>query len=46
MIVSRVGMVFLLEDLTLTLSPDTWVLHVFSVVVHILLVQMVRCKRL
>jgi hypothetical protein len=28
-IVSRVGMVFLLESLTPTLSPDTWTVHVF-----------------
>jgi uncharacterized protein YjeT (DUF2065 family) len=45
-IISRVGMVFLLEGLTLTLSPDTWTVHVFPVMVHIPLVQMVRCKRL
>jgi hypothetical protein len=42
-IVSRVGPVFLLEGLTLTLSPDTWMVHVFPVMVHIPLVQMVRC---
>jgi hypothetical protein len=45
-IVSRVGMVFLLEGLTLTLSPETWTVHVFPVVVHIPLVQIARCKRL
>jgi hypothetical protein len=45
-IVSRVGMVFLLEGLILTLSPDTWTVHVFPIMVHIPLVQMVRCKRL
>jgi uncharacterized protein YjeT (DUF2065 family) len=45
-IISRVGMVFLLEGLTLTLSPDTWTVHVFPVMVHVPLVQMVRCKRL
>jgi hypothetical protein len=28
-IVSRVGLVFLLEGLTLTLSPDTWTIHIF-----------------
>jgi hypothetical protein len=28
-IVSHVGMVFLLEGLTLTLSPGTWTIHVF-----------------
>jgi hypothetical protein len=45
-IVSRVGMVFLREGLTLTLNPDTCMVHVFSVVVHVPLVQMVKCKRL
>jgi hypothetical protein len=35
LIISRVGMVFLLEGLTLTLSPDTWMVHVFLIVVHI-----------
>jgi hypothetical protein len=45
-IVSRVGMVFLLEGLTLTLSPDTWTVHIFPIAVLIPLVQMVRCKRL
>jgi hypothetical protein len=43
-IVSHVGTVFLLEGLTLTLSPDTWMVHVFLIVVHVPLVQMVRCK--
>jgi hypothetical protein len=28
-IFSHVGLVFLLEDLTLNLSPDTWTVHVF-----------------
>jgi hypothetical protein len=45
-IVSRVGMVFLLEGFTLTLSPDTCTIHVFPVVVLVPLVQRVRCKRL
>jgi hypothetical protein len=45
-IVSLVGMIFLLESLTSTLSPDTWMIHVFPVVVHVPLVQRVRCKRL
>jgi hypothetical protein len=45
-IISRVGLVFLLEGLTLTLSPDTWMVHIFPVVVHIPLVQMVKCKGL
>jgi hypothetical protein len=46
MIISRVGIVFLLESLTPTLSPDTWTVHIFPVVVLIPLVQRVRCKRL
>jgi hypothetical protein len=37
-IVSRVGTVFPLEGLTLTLSPDTWTVHVFPVMVLIPLV--------
>jgi hypothetical protein len=45
-IVSRVGLFFLLEGLTLTLSRDTWMVHVFHVVAHIPLGQMVRCKGL
>jgi hypothetical protein len=46
MIVSRVGPVFLFEGLALTLSRDTWMIHVFPVVAHIPLGQMVRCKGL
>jgi hypothetical protein len=34
-IVSRVGLVFLLEGLTLTLSRDTWMVHAFLIVVHV-----------
>jgi hypothetical protein len=45
-IVSHVGPVFLLNGLTLTLSRDTWMVHVFPVVVHIPLGQVVRCKGL
>jgi uncharacterized protein YjeT (DUF2065 family) len=45
-IVSRIAMVFLLEGLTLTLSPDSWTVHIFPAVVHVPLVQMVKCKRL
>jgi hypothetical protein len=45
-IISHVGMVFLLGGLILTLSPDTLMVHIFPVVVYIPLVQMVRCKRL
>jgi hypothetical protein len=45
-IVTRVGTIFLLEGLTLALSQDTWMVHVFPIVVHVQLIQMVRCKRL
>jgi hypothetical protein len=45
-IIFRIGMVFLLEGLTLTLSSDTWTIHVFPIVVLVSLVQMVKCKRL
>jgi hypothetical protein len=45
-IASRIGMVFLLEDLTPVLSLDTWTVHIFPVVVLVPLVQMVMCKRL
>jgi hypothetical protein len=38
-IVSRVGLFFLLEDLTLTLSQDTWMVHVFPIIVHVSLSQ-------
>jgi hypothetical protein len=34
-IISHVGLVFLLEGLTLTLRPDTWMVHIFPVMVHI-----------
>jgi hypothetical protein len=34
---------FLLELLTLTLSPNTWTVHIFPIVVHVPLDQMVRC---
>jgi hypothetical protein len=46
MIVSHVGLVFLLEGPTPTLSRDTWMIHIFSIVVHIPLDQVMRCKRL
>jgi hypothetical protein len=42
-IVSHVGLVFLLEGLTLTLSLDTWMVHIFPVVVLIPLGQVVNC---
>jgi hypothetical protein len=45
-IISHVGLVFLLEGLTFTLSRDTWTVHIFPVVAHVPLGQMVRCKRL
>jgi hypothetical protein len=41
-IVLRVGTIFLVERLTLALSQDTWTIHIFPVVVHVPLVQMVR----
>jgi hypothetical protein len=42
-IIFHVGALFLLKDLRLTLSPDTWMVHVFPVVVPVSLVQMVKC---
>jgi hypothetical protein len=42
-IVSHVGLVFPLEGPFPTLSRDTWTVHAFPVVVHIPLVQVVRC---
>jgi hypothetical protein len=45
-IVSHVGLVFLLEGPTPTLNRDTWMVHVFHVVVHVPLGQVVRCKGL
>jgi flagellar biosynthesis protein FlhB len=45
-IVSRVGLVFLLEGPSPTLSRDTCTVHTFSVVVHVPLSQVVRCKGL
>jgi uncharacterized protein YjeT (DUF2065 family) len=46
MIVFHVGLVFLLEGLTLTWSPNTWMIHIFPIAVHIPLGQMVKCKGL
>jgi hypothetical protein len=43
-IISRVGLVFLLEGLTPTLSLETWTVHAFLVMVHVRLDQMVKCK--
>jgi hypothetical protein len=45
-IISRVGLFFLLEGRTPTLSRDTWMVHVFPIVVHVPLSQVVRCKGL
>jgi hypothetical protein len=45
-IVSRVGLVFPLEGPSPTLSRDTWAVHAFSIVVHVPLDQVVRCKGL
>jgi hypothetical protein len=45
-IIPHVGTIFLLEGLTLSLSQDTWMVHVFPIVVHVLVVQMMKCKRL
>jgi hypothetical protein len=46
MIVSRVRLVFPLEGLALTLSPNIWTVDVFPIVFHVSLGQMVRCKGL
>jgi uncharacterized protein YjeT (DUF2065 family) len=43
MIVFHVGLIFLLEGLTLTLSPDTWTIHIFPAMVLIPLGQVVNC---
>jgi hypothetical protein len=45
-IISHVGLVFLLEGATPTLNRDTWMVHVFPIVVHVPLGQVVRCKGL
>jgi hypothetical protein len=45
-IISRVGLVFLLEGPSSTLSRDTWMVHAFPIVVHVPLGQVVRCKGL
>jgi hypothetical protein len=45
MIVPRVGMVFLLKGLTPILSPSTWMVHIFPIVILVPLVQKLRCKR-
>jgi hypothetical protein len=45
-IVFRVGLIFLLEGLTLILSRDIWTVHISPVMVHVPLSQMVKCKGL
>jgi hypothetical protein len=45
-IVSCVGLVFLLEGPFPTLSRDTWTVHTFPIVVHVPLGQVVRFKGL
>jgi hypothetical protein len=45
-IVFRIGLVFPLEGHSLTLSRDTWTVHAFPVMVHVLFDQVVRCKGL
>jgi hypothetical protein len=45
-IVFHVGLFFQLEDLTLALSVDNWTVHVFPIVIHVPLVQMVKYKGL
>jgi hypothetical protein len=45
-IISCVGLVFLLEGTTPTLSRDTWMVHIFPAVVHVPVGQMVRWKGL
>jgi hypothetical protein len=45
-IISHVGLVFLLEGPSPTLSRDIWTAHIFPIVVHIPLGQMASCKGL
>jgi hypothetical protein len=45
-IIFHVGLVFLLEGATPTLSRNTWMVHVFLIVVYVPLGQVVRCKGL
>jgi hypothetical protein len=45
-IVSCVGIFFLLEGLTLTLSQDTWTVHIFPTMVHVPLGQVMLHKGL
>jgi hypothetical protein len=43
-IVSHVGLVFLLEGPSPTLSRDTWTVYGFPIVIHVPLGQVVRYK--
>jgi hypothetical protein len=45
-IISHVGLVMPLEGPFPTLSRDTWMVYAFSIMVHITLGQVVRCKGL
>jgi hypothetical protein len=45
-IISHIGVVFLLQGLTSTLSLDNWMVHIYRFVVLVPLFQRVRCKRL
>jgi hypothetical protein len=45
-IVSHVGLVFLLEGPSPALSRDTWTVHAFPIMAHVPLGQVVRCKEL
>jgi hypothetical protein len=45
-IIFHVGLIFLLEGPSPTLSRDTWTVHVFLIMVHVPLGQVVRCKGL
>jgi hypothetical protein len=45
-IVFHVGLIFLLEGPTLTLSQDIWMTHIFSIMVHVPLGKMVSWKGL
>jgi hypothetical protein len=45
-IVFSVGLVFLLEGHSPTLSRDTWMVHAFPVMVHVPLSQVLKCKGL
>jgi hypothetical protein len=44
--VSRISLIFPLEGHFPTLSQDTWMVHIFPVVVHVPLGLLVRCKGL